>query len=237
MLVVLLATAGVASATPPLPETRCTRGRYDATSKYFACALKATGKSFGTSDGVGGDRYQAALAKCLAKLSGAWANLQLKFQGTGATCDGPRFLDNGDGTVTDHLTGLQWEQKTSDATIHDSTRDFAWTNFPLGTTSNGTLFALFLASLNGYGQPCFAGECDWRIPSRDELATTLLAGPPCPVTPCIDETLFGPSAIGAYWTATELEDTLAWVVSSGDGAALGATKTDGNFARGVRGGL
>ena len=33
---------------------------------------------------------------------------------------GQRFIDNGDLTVTDTLTGLQWEQKTTDASVHNA---------------------------------------------------------------------------------------------------------------------
>ncbi len=46
----------------------------------------------------------------------AWAKLQAT--APGSTCDNARFHDNGDGTVTDRLTGLQWEQKKNDGSVH-----------------------------------------------------------------------------------------------------------------------
>jgi len=40
--------------------------------------------------------------------------------GTRPTVEFPtRFIDHGDGTVTDTRTGLMWEQKTDDGSIHD----------------------------------------------------------------------------------------------------------------------
>jgi hypothetical protein len=37
-----------------------------------------------------------------------------------------RFVDNGDGTVTDTRTGLMWEQKTDDGSIHDKDNVYTW---------------------------------------------------------------------------------------------------------------
>jgi len=87
---------------------------------------------------------------------------------------GPRFVDNGDGTVTDNETGLQWEKKvgnTCDAganagascTVasecpggacscpgpHCVDNSYTWTATPGGTAPDGTAFTSFLAMLNG----------------------------------------------------------------------------------------
>ena len=100
-----------------------------------------------------------------------------------------RFTDNGDGTVTDHQTGLIWEKKTPAGSggVHDVNNKYTWcasgdTGCPsLSNLADGTVFTVFLATLNngandkiggsddspitGY----FANHCDWRLPSIVEL--------------------------------------------------------------------
>jgi len=74
----------------------------------------------------------------------------------------PRFHDNGDGTITDNQTGLMWEKKDDAGGIHDKDNTYTWST---GSPWNpdGTAFTAFLATLNT--PPCFAGHCDWRLPT------------------------------------------------------------------------
>ena len=95
-------------------------------------------------------------------------------------------MDNGDGTVTDNLTGLVWEKKSHNGDVHDFTNYYSWsTGSPYN--GNGTVFTSFLAdgatSLNEVG---FAGANDWRLPTFAELQTILrpefepcMGNPPC----------------------------------------------------------
>src|SRR5262245_46993085 len=122
----------------------------------------------------------------------------------------PRFVDNGDGTITDNETGLMWEKKILDEgacprfdniliprSPHCVQDTWQWTNS--GTAPDGGVFAVFLARLNaavsrsGDGvnirDVCFAGHCDWRIPNIVELQTIVLS--PCSNPICIDP-IFGP---------------------------------------------
>jgi hypothetical protein len=73
----------------------------------------------------------------------------------------PRFVDNGDGTITDRATCLVWEKKDNADGIHDLNKVYAWTSS--GSARDGGLFTQFLATLNGGGG--FAGHHDWRIPT------------------------------------------------------------------------
>jgi hypothetical protein len=59
------------------------------------------------------------------------------------------------GTATGYDTGLQWEQKTDDGSVHDKDNTYTWScdpasgcvSTPLGPP-NGTAFTAFLGTLN-----------------------------------------------------------------------------------------
>ncbi len=95
------------------------------------------------------------------------------------------YVDNGDGTVTDNDTGLQWEKKDNVCPGIHCVDD------PYDATG-------FFPTLNaGSG---FAGHTDWRLPTFDELQAILLAPYPCGTSPCIDP-IFGPTIASLYVAA------------------------------------
>lgn len=153
----------VRSARAADAEEACQKGRYLAAAKYAACHLKIALRD-AAPPGV--DGMAGLLRKCRTKYAATWARLQTKAIGTGSTCDNPRFVDNGDGTVIDRLTNLRWEQKTEDGTIHDVNHLYTWGG---SVEPTGTAYKIFLASLNG--STCFANACDWRLPTLAELQT------------------------------------------------------------------
>ncbi len=100
-------------------------------------------------------------------------------------CYAQRFVDNGDGTISDLQTNLTWEKKSDDGGIHDKDdTSYTW-GVPSGQTPpDGTAFTVFLAALNGADDGvCLAGHCDWRLPKVDELQTILQV--PCTSNPCV----------------------------------------------------
>jgi hypothetical protein len=175
-----------------------------------------------------------------------------------------RFIDNGDGTVTDQETGLQWEQKTGSAAgftdcsatpcldPHAATNAYQWCGdvdhdgscddifflgFPVWPP-NGGAFTDFLSTLNaGSG---FAGHTDWRVPTIEELGVIRLAPFFCSTHPCIDPA-FGPTPSARYWSSSDYIDvsfvrTNAWFVDFGNGYVGLEAKTTSCHVRAVRGG-
>lgn len=147
-------------------------------------------------------------------------------------CDvrpGPRFVDNGNGTVTDNETGLQWEQKTPGTDcLHCAERSMDWF----------TAMGDWISEVNGLipdpqnpdSQVGLGGRSDWRVPNLAELRSVL------DCFPCFN-TVLGPDVQCIYWTSSTL--------ASGPGGAsaieanYGTTVADGksgvHCVRAVRG--
>jgi hypothetical protein len=197
------------------------------------CQQKAVEKELKNPSPTGQEPY----SKCRTKYALVWAKLQAKAAGSGAICEGPRFVGNGDGTFTDNLTALQWEIKTALDSVpngsdrHDADNTYQWSaNSP---KADGTVFTDFLASLNG---ACFAGHCDWRLPTLGELESLLAEPYPCTTSPCIDP-IAGPTAADYYWSSTIVYSSpSAWAIGFGGGETAGDPKTSLNVVRAVRGG-
>jgi len=127
-----------------------------------------------------------------------------------ATLVGARFVDNGDGTITDRVTGLMWEKKSDDGSVHDKDNVYTLSaGAPWGPT--GTAYTQFLATLNTTQH--FAGHSDWRIPTIQELQTLVNCRQPppwvdppfntgcasnCTVTTC------SCTVPDEYWSSTDL---------------------------------
>jgi len=205
------------------------------------------------------------LATCEAELAACEGPLLARLLRTGQTTsygagsDGDlqkgvaqAYVDNGDGTITDTRTGLMWEKKSDDGSIHD--KDDVYT---LGLTVppytlNGTAVTTFLAALNAGGG--FAGHTDWRLPNLTELESirnlqnvspavsaafnsNCGAGsggnPGCTVTTC------SCTLLASYWSSSSYAGPaaeLAWEVRFGDGTVDSEFKDTDSYVRAVRGG-
>lgn len=254
------------------PEQKCAAGKNKTAGKYAACRENAEAQLATSGDTT---KYGEAITKCGDKFATAWQALEDKAVAAGTACPsvgdaigingkvtattdtvaalvagGVRFKDNGDGTVTDHQTGLQWEKKVSPgggATDPDDVDNiYNWTAGGGGDTfPDGTVFTDFLAKLNGASSDgititgCLAGHCDWRLPTIVELQTILDPSLCGPSTSCIDP-IFGPTIGDLYYSATTdaAIPTDAWVVAFYNGDVTYWFKHDfaGLYVRAVRAG-
>jgi len=172
---------------------------------------------------------------------------------------GPDFyVYDGDGTVTDFTTGLMWEMAlpNTDSRCTGPAPDvrcvqnsYTWSSSGNYIAADGTLFTVFLATLNGgdYFSPsagvvlnlapgtCFVRHCDWRIPTIVELQGILLA--PCPggLSTCIAK-IFGPTQPSYYWSNSSmaLSPNDAWIVNFNNGGFDYDFKNDAHYVRAVR---
>jgi hypothetical protein len=233
--VLLLGTSAFAATT----TQKCDEAKLKAQGKLELCLQKNSAKVLGGKADMS--------AKCRMAFSAALTKADTK---AGTPC---RYIDNGDGTVSDLDTGLQWEKKDNldmvptAADPHDADNTYTWS--AAGSAADGTAYTHFLSQLNnglstdgGAMTPvtgCFAGHCDWRLPSIVELQgiedhTQGSCGGGS--GPCIDP-VFGPTTIFAYWSATSDAGNsfLAWNVDPPSVSEVG--KTNLLYLRAVRGGL
>ena len=229
---VLFATVGYAA---PSAQEKCLKGRFLALGKYGACQRTASAKFFAGSD----QDFQEAIDHCARTYRSTWNKLLKSAAGLGTSCVGERFVDNGDGTITDNLSGLVWEKKdTTCPGAHCVDDVFAWSLSDIEGGASGTIFTQFLPALN-QAPGCFAGQCDWRLPTLEELQTIVLAPYPCATHPCIDPA-FGPTAENLYWASSRFATAAqlyGWSVSFIDGSASNLPGQLPFAVRAVRGGL
>ena len=125
------------------------------------------------------------------------------------TINPPDLTDNGDGTVTDNLTQIIWEQKTAE-------------NEP-------TIFS-YDEAISYCANLTLGGSANWRLPTRKEYSTLLNLGT---ISPALDITYF-PHYTGDtpndvyYWTSSEYhaDPTKVWRIQLSFGIIEGASKVD-----------
>ncbi len=98
-----------------------------------------------------------------------------------------RFTDNGDGTTTDHLTGLMWAAAAGSTTTQ-------WEG-ALSVAGNSTL----------------AGYDDWRLPNVNELTSLVNLEQSAPNAWLNGLAEFSGIQSGRYWTSTIIyQPTTLW---------------------------
>ena len=152
---------------------------------------------------------------------------------TGATLTSPRFIDNGNGTIADTVTGLTWLKKAN--CINNT-----WTSAlaSINNLANGQC---------GLSDGSSAGQ--WRMPNRNEMLSLSDRAPTFPqadyfngqaqgsagpVTGPVIFTSFVP--FDYYWTSTTsvADSSQAWTVWSCDFGIYNIAKTDIRYSLAVR---
>jgi len=118
--------------------------------------------------------------------------------------------------VKDNVTGLIWEIKTTNGSIHDADNKYNWYN-----AQNN-----FINQLNTMN---FGGFCDWRLPTIKELMS---------ITNKKATTFSLSTTTNFYWSCTNhiIYTTQAWVVNFGGPNFSYHSKSDTYYVRAVRGG-
>lgn len=191
---------------------------------------------------------------CDGEIRFLWDRASQGFKQSSDCEEVERWTVHGDGTATDNETGLLWELKTGEvgesvecpvtggpeacADPHDVDNRYDWSP-GIPYLPDGSAFLRFLAQLNGgYSENgldvegCFAGYCDWRLPTFEELRGI--------VEPCPDEgargSIPGPTAPTWHWSSTQdASGKNAWDVRFLGWTDDASLKTYHDAVRAVRG--
>ncbi len=124
--------------------------------------------------------------------------------------------------VMDNVTGLMWEMKTDDGSIHDKGKKYTWAQAR----------SVFIARLN---TASFGGFSDWRLPTVEELSFIVDNGR---YDPAVNPAYFPNTRPSFYWSATPdaVSTNSAWCMAFGNGRGYSGYKSSGYNVRAVRGG-
>lgn len=231
----LVAVVILVAASARADEAACITARYIAAIKYATCGATVAAKGVDNQ----------AFLKCEKTYAAAWPKLNAKYPGT--SCAGARFVDNGL-TITDNLTQLVWEKKTTakfsgpnPADPHDVDNYHSWSY--LGTPADGTVFTDYLQVVNAAG---FAGQHDWRLPTLFELQTLIVMDASGQFTcnlnnqveSCVTDPLLLPMQAD-YWSSTPnpTDPNNLLGVSFQGGWVSNLPKVESHYVRAVRGGF
>ncbi len=196
----------ISNATSPYVHTGRTNGT---TYYYVVTAVNGYGESGESSQVSATPQATAATPAATGRMpdTGQTTSYTSTFgEDHDYTINPPSYTDNGDGTITDNVTGLIW-QKQDDAT---------------GRTWADAGAYCDASTLGGYS--------DWRLPSRIELISIVDKGG---YNPAINATYFPSTASSGYWSSTTYGTFSAIYVGGGP---FYSSKTDSYYVRCVRGG-
>ena len=142
----------------------------------------------------------------------------------GVAWPSPRFTDNGNGTVTDNLTGLMWTQNASVPTVGACT----------GGVRTWQEALDYVACLNTNN---YLGYTDWRLPNRKELRSPINYGQANTAT-WLNTQGFSNVQADGYWSSSTYASnpTDAWRVVMWGGTVYGYSKTNTYYVWPVRAG-
>ena len=150
----------------------------------------------------------------LSIQNGTWADNGSEANGTKWSC------------VKDNHTGLVWEVKTNDNSIHDKDNTYKWGGITaIGrdhASKEGTYYDDWNTLVNGANKNNYGGAIglcgftDWRVPSYDELIAIINHGK---TNSAIDEDYFPNTMNKWFWSSSPYANNSsnAWFVNDGSG--------------------
>jgi hypothetical protein len=165
--------------------------------------------------------FNAGVIKTGQGWSRYWGDDATYQRGVGPS--GSRFNDNGDGTITDNLTGLMW--------VKDPSELYG----PWGSPGMPNTMSWYDA-INNCENLEHAGYTDWRLPNIRELESLINFGTYGNV---IDGMYFPNAQSSGYWSSTLLEpyDYYGWFIYFYDGMRGVEDRNYYEYVRPVRGGV
>jgi hypothetical protein len=222
MLILLLAlpVLALAGTMPDTGQTTC----YDDTGEI---PCPNSGEAF-----YGQDAQYAGPARSYTKLGQNGVEL-------------PATATQAEGWIMtrDNVTGLIWEIKTDDGSVHDKDNTYTWydsnpaTNGgDAGTSGDGTDTEDFIMALN---EANFGGySSDWRLSTIKELSSLINSSIPNP-GPAVDTAWFSNTMSSNYWSSTAhaYYKNSAWLMYFSDSyVEVGwGYKSNSRYVRAVRG--
>ena len=138
--------------------------------------------------------------------------------------------------VRDNVTGLIWENKTVDGTIHNKDKKYTWYDpkDPNPGTPGSTTTKNFVDTLNS---DRFGGYNDWRLPTIKEL-NSIVNYAATSTGSAITVSYFPNTQSTFYWSSVTYAPgtDYAWGVDFGYGGEYAYGKVDSGYVRAVRGG-
>ncbi|OAD23534.1 protein containing DUF1566 [Candidatus Thiomargarita nelsonii] len=174
------------------------------------------------------EAQQEALKKAVANLQQKMSALETTKQDKQIQSLSPRYIDKGDGTVTDNRTGLFWLKKAN---------CFGRQNWET---------AMLRAAKLAHGQ-CGLNDRskagDWRLPSKNEwkaMVDDRFRKPAFSNATGTGQWKEGDALTGVqsswYWSSSASSTSSAWSVTLYDGSVYSSDKTFTNYVWPVRGG-
>jgi len=137
--------------------------------------------------------------------------------------------------VKDNVTGLIWEVKTSDGSIHDKDDTYRWGGKTHLGSGYGTYYTDWDSLVVGSNSASFCGYSDWRVPSKNELLNLASRDR---TNPAIDTEYFPNTLPVPFWSTSPYarDSSSAWYVKFSYGNSDQTTSPHLLFVRLVRGG-